>query len=194
MKRIIAKLYSKLPVLLFDTIAIPIAWYVAYWLRYNMQPFPTNLTSAYSLIALGMLGVVQLSCYYYFKVYRGLWRYASLNDVVRIIRAVITATFIVIPAFYLTSILSHIPRSVLPLYSIILVTMLCGARLSLRQYWDHNNRSGEVLEIKRVLIVGAGQAGEGLVRDLKRTSSYVPVGLIDDAANKRGLEAIDCRA
>jgi FlaA1/EpsC-like NDP-sugar epimerase len=188
MKKIITKIYSKLPVLLFDAFSIPVAWYLAYWLRYNMQPFPTHLTSTYSLAALTMLGVVQISCYYYFRVYRGLWRFSSLNDVVQILRAVITATILVIPIFYLTSLLQHIPRSVLPLYCILLATMLCGARLAWRQYWDRKNRRGDPDEIKRVLIVGAGQAGEGLVRDLKRTQSYVPVGLVDDNLNKRGLE------
>lgn len=42
--------------------------------------------------------------------------------------------------------------------------------------------------MKRVLIVGAGQAGEGLVRDLKRTPNYCPVGFVDDNPAKRGKE------
>ena len=43
-------------------------------------------------------------------------------------------------------------------------------------------------EIQRVLIIGAGQAGAGLIRDLKRTHSYLPVGLVDDNEGKYGLE------
>ena len=39
----ISKLYKKLPVIAFDTISIPLAWYLSYWLRYNMQPFPHHL-------------------------------------------------------------------------------------------------------------------------------------------------------
>ncbi|AHE67454.1 polysaccharide biosynthesis protein [Legionella oakridgensis] len=182
------KIYSKLPVLAFDAASIPIAWYVAYWLRYNMQPFPNYLTSQYSLTSLGVLTLVQIVCYYHFKVYRGLWRFSSLNDVIRIIKAVVCATFLVIPIFYLTSLLQHIPRSVLPLYSMILVTLLCGGRMLLRQYWDKQNYHGDVADVKRVLIIGAGQAGEGLVRDLKRAPSYLPIGFIDDNVAKRGLE------
>jgi len=182
------KVYSKLPVVLFDMFSIPVAWYCAYWLRYNMQPFPTSLVSSYSLTALSILTVVQVACYYHFKVYRGLWRFSSLNDVVRILRAVICAAILVIPMFYLTSLLPHIPRSVLPLYGIILITLLCGARLSVRTYWDKRNKQGESGTVKRVLIIGAGHAGEGLIRDLKRTHSYQVVGLVDDNQSKRGLD------
>ncbi len=115
------KIIAKLPVILFDVAAIPVAWYAAYWLRYNMQPYPSSLTSTHSFIALALLSIVQISCYYYFKIYRGLWRFSSLNDVIRILKATITAMVLVIPVFYLTSILQHLPRSVFPLYCIILL-------------------------------------------------------------------------
>ncbi|HFD2271905.1 TPA: polysaccharide biosynthesis protein [Legionella pneumophila] len=182
------KIIAKLPVILFDVAAIPVAWYAAYWLRYNMQPYPSSLTSTHSFIALALLSIVQISCYYYFKIYRGLWRFSSLNDVIRILKATITAMVLVIPVFYLTSILQHLPRSVFPLYCIILATILCGGRLVIRLHWDKPGRGNRELETKRVLVVGAGQAGEGLVRDLKRSSYYRPIGFVDDNKSKRGLE------
>ncbi len=182
------KLYSKLPVLSFDILAIPAAWYLAYWLQYNTRPFPHKFATYQSLTALGMLVVLQVICYYHFKVYRGLWRFSSLNDVVRILRATVCATMLVIPVLYMTSLLQYIPRSILPLYSILLVTLLCGARLFFRNYFDKRNKDSVNNEVRRVLVIGAGQAGEGLIRDLKRTSSYLPVGLVDDSTSKRGLE------
>lgn len=182
------KFFSKLPVILFDVTAIPLAWYAAYWLRYNMHPYPSILNSSHSFTALVSLTVVQISCYYYFKIYRGLWRFSSLNDVLRILKASISAMILVIPVFYLTSTLQHLPRSVFPLYCIILATLLCGGRLMFRIQWDKRGRSKNDTNIKRVLIVGAGQAGEGLVRDLKRGNSYQPVGFVDDNISKTGLE------
>lgn len=182
------KLYKKLPVVAFDVLAIPVAWYCAYWLRYNMQPFPSSLTTTYSLSALAILATVQVLCYYYFRVYRGLWRYSSLNDVARIIQATVCASVLVIPVLYLASLLHHIPRSVMPLYTMILIVLLCSGRLMMRTFWDRRGRGEKPSEIKRVLIIGAGRAGEGLVRDLKRIQSYLPIGLVDDNLSKRGLE------
>lgn len=183
----IKKIISKLPVILFDVTAIPVAWYTAYWLRYNMHPSLSVLTSSPFLIALSVLIVVQTACYYSFKIYRGLWRFSSLNDVIRILKATFTAMMLVIPVFYLMSILYQVPRSVFPLYGIILITLLCGARLSMRIHWDKRKLATNA-RVQKVLIIGAGRAGEGLVRDLKRTHTYHPIGFIDDNISKRGLE------
>lgn len=184
----IRKILTKLPVILYDVSAIPVAWYAAHWLRFNMHPYPGILTSGHSFIALNLLLVVQIACYFYFKTYRGLWRFSSLNDVTRILRASITAVVLVIPVLYLSSILQHLPRAVFPLYGIILATLLCGGRLIVRLQWDKNSKVEDSTEGKKVLIVGAGQAGESLARDLKRSSYYQLVGFVDDNLSKRGLE------
>jgi FlaA1/EpsC-like NDP-sugar epimerase len=185
---LLKKLISKVPVIFFDVGAIPTAWFAAYWLRYNLHPFNNILTSEHSRLALIVLTLVQTSCYYYFKTYRGLWRFSSLNDVLRILKATVTAMVLVIPTFYIMSILHLLPRSVFPLYCIILATLLCGGRLLVRLRWDKKSKGNESLEIKKVLIIGAGQAGESLVRDLKRSNLYRPVGFVDDNISKLGLE------
>ena len=179
--------YLKLPTLLFDILSIPIAWYIAYWLRSNMHFLPNGLLKTQSIHTLYVMMVVQVACYYHFKVYRGLWRFASLDDVERIIRSVITASILVIPILFLLS-LVHVPRSIFPLYIITLITILCGGRLCVRQIWDKRYHFSKANEGSRVLIIGAGQAGEGLVRDLKRSFLYQPIGMIDDNSSKRGLD------
>ena len=182
------KIYSKLPVLIYDVFAIPTAWFLAYWFRYNLHPFTVPLkTSGFSSALLIMISVQTMS-YYYFKIYRGLWRFSSTSDVARILQAVIFATALVVPIYYWMSLWSVVPRSVIPLYCLILSALLCGGRLLRRNYWDKIRQSRHNISSKRVLIVGAGQAGEGLIRDLKRTKSYVPVGLVDDNPAKKGLE------
>ncbi|KTD41967.1 polysaccharide biosynthesis protein [Legionella parisiensis] len=188
MSVLLQKLHKKTPVFLCDIFAIPVAWYAAHWLRYNMQPFPKILASSHSILALALLTVIQVSCYFYFKTYRGLWRFFSLNDVVRILKATLTTTVLGISVLYATSMLHELPRSVFPLYCMILTTMLCSCRLLRRIYWDKRARGSKATEIKRVLIIGAGMAGEGLARDLKRSNRYRPIGFIDDNVAKRGLE------
>ena len=183
-KGFLLKLYKKLPVLLFDITAIPMAWYGAYWLRSNMRSFSMD----YSSLALIAVLIMQVTCFYYFKVYRGLWCFTSMKDIVRIIKSVVVAIILVLPVFYMTSLLNHIPRSILPLYAMILLTFLCSARLVNRAYHEEKVIPGRANAVKRVLIIGAGAAGEVLVRDLKRTNTFWPIGFIDDNSNRYGME------
>jgi FlaA1/EpsC-like NDP-sugar epimerase len=184
------KIYKKMPIIISDSLLIPVAWYCAYWLRYNMKPFPPDVIASNSISALSLLMIIQIGCYYHFKVYRGLWYFSSLNDVIRIIKAILTAILLTIPILYLTSLLNHIPRSVLPLYGLVLSTLLCIGRLMMRLYRDSQNidNPNSMQVIQRVLIIGAGQAAESLVRDLKRTQSYLPVGFVDDDPSKCGMD------
>lgn len=186
---LLLRFYKKIPTILFDALSIPIAWFLAFWFRYNLQPFQHNLTSAVNLKALLFLTIIQLTSFYYFRLHRGLWQFSSLNDVARIIKSVLVAVFFTITVFYQTSLIYHVPRSVLPLYAIIVTTLLCGGRLFTRFYRDKKIKESSSKKTKnKVLIIGAGQAGESLLRDLKRTSTYDPVGLIDDNPKKIGLE------
>ncbi len=182
----LVKLYKKLPVIVYDILAIPLAWYLTYWLRFNMQLVPSHLTRSPSLCALTILTLIQIGCYYHFKVYRGLWRFSSLNDVIRIIKAVTCAVLVTVLILSQTSFLIYIPRSVFALYSLVLITLLNSGRLLLRYHWErpHSALANE----QRVLVIGAGRAAEGLVRDLKRSSTYGIVGLVDDNPTKKGLE------
>ncbi|NCT57814.1 MAG: polysaccharide biosynthesis protein [Legionella sp.] len=183
------KIYTKLPVVLFDILAISLAWCVANAFQFNSRVLfqAWLLHSAWKPFV--VLLVIQVSCYYGFKVYRGLWRFSSLGDLVRILKAVCVGTLIAYPVFYTLSWLHTMPRTVLPLYGLLLMGCLCGARLALRHHWDNQGKPLDADEaIQRVLIVGAGNAGESLVRDLQRTHEYLPVGLVDDDKKKYGLE------
>ncbi len=179
--------YLKLPVLFYDILAIPMAWYFAYWARSNMQFFPNALLPGQSGKTLMVLICLQVICYHHFKVYRGLWRYASIDDVERIVRAVASASILIIPIIYL-SLLDQIPRSILPLYAITLMTLLFGGRFCVRHIWDKQQKKSKDKNVQRVFIIGAGRAGESLIRELKRLPNYHPVGVVDDSLNKHGLD------
>lgn len=182
------KCYAKLPFILFDVTAIPVAWLLAYWVKYNLHFSAFSRMTPRVLGALLCVVCVQTACYYGFRVYRGLWRFSSLSDLERILRATVTATLLVIPVLYVSSLLDAIPRAIFPLYGLILTGLLCTGRLFFRWYNEFCERVYPQEAPKRVLIVGAGLAGEGLVRDLKRSNAYIPVGFVDDQKNKRGLE------
>ena len=186
--RLWQKIYVKCPVVLFDVLCIPFAWYAAFCLRFNLDPLPPPLIAQHAVFAFGLLLVVQVISYAYFKIDRGLWRFASISDVKRIIQAIVCTNMVVIPFFYAFSWLRELPRSVMLLYSVLLLLSLCSGRLLSRDIFDRKKISDQRALKQRVLIVGAGHAGASLVRELLRTSSYLPMGFVDDSISHRGYD------
>ena len=179
------RLFSNRFLAIFHDIAmIPVAWFGAYWLRFNLGPIPVDhLTSA--LYDLGIVVVIQVVVFHYFGLYRGVWRFASIPDLIRIGKAVLVGMAFSAVAIFLTTRMEGVPRSVFPLYGLLLTALLGGSRLAVRWSKDHRLYSEGA---KRVLIVGAGRAGEMLVRDLLRTrdESYNRSGLLTTVRKSAG--------
>lgn len=162
---------------------VPLAWFGAYWLRFNLEMIPDEfLSSSITLLPLVML--CQAGFFWYFGLYRGVWRYSSMPDLVRISKAVVVGIFVIAASLFLVNRLQGVPRAVLPIYVFLMLTLLCVPRF-LYRFWMENvlhKRIG-----KRALIVGAGSAGEMLARDLLNDSGsdYVPFAFVDDDIKKR---------
>jgi len=183
------KVYIKLPVIAFDILAIPLAWFLANAVQFDSRQLFQTWVLSKAWAPLLVLLALQVPCYYGFKVYRGLWQFSSLKDASRIVKAVFTGTLLALSVFYILPGKQIISTSALSLYCLLLMAFLSGARLLLRSHRDKQDKRLDASEaIKRVLIVGAGSAGAGLVRDLQRSHEYLPVGLVDDGRKKRGLE------
>lgn len=180
------KRHIKFVALAFDMLSIPLAWYIAYWLRDNMEFLPNTLLKEQSFPALYLLAIIQLINFYYFKVSKGLWRFASVDDVQRIIRSVISAVLVFMVCLYFTQYM--VPRSIFPLYAATLLSLLCGARLTVRLIYDRKSSVVKSRNVQKVLVVGAGQAGAGLLREMKRSRDFLPVGIVDDNPRKHGLD------
>ncbi len=118
-------------------------------------------------------------------LYRGVWRFASVPDLINILKASVIGLLAIMVALFVYNRLDQVPRSVLLLYPLLLTAMLGMPRLLYRAWKDHGISRTDKAAL-RVLILGAGQAGETLVRDLRRAGAYEPVGFLDDAAKLRG--------
>jgi FlaA1/EpsC-like NDP-sugar epimerase len=131
--------------------------------------------------------LVQGGCFYLFGLYKGVWRFASLPDLIRIIKAVAAGTLASMVLLFIVYRLELIPRSLVILYPLFLLLLLSGPRLIYR--WSKDHRLA-VSRGTRVLIAGAGRAGEQLARDLLRpgTHSYQPVAFVDDKRRRHGQE------
>lgn len=174
--------------ILFDVLSIPLAWYLAFWLRFNMQWLPSRLLINEAIEGFMILFVMQMLFYSCFRVYRGLWRFSSISDMNRILRSVFCAAVLSFIIFYEFELNFRIPRSILPLYAMALIFIQSAARLFFRYYLNRAHQKSKENEDRRVLIIGAGQAGESLIRDLVRHESLQPVVIVDDNKSKIGLE------
>jgi len=184
--KFVALIRNRAAVLIHDVLAIPVAWFGAYWLRFNLDAIPMEFMQVGARVFPFVI-VAQALCFWYFGLYRGIWRFASIPDVVRIIKAVVVGTCIAAAAIFLTMGIAGIPRSVFPIYGFLLLAFVGGPRLAYRWVRDRSLYHGQG---KKALIVGAGRSGEMLVRDLLRDPKceYEPLGFVDDDKKKQGKE------
>jgi len=165
---------------------VPIAWLAAYWLRFNLDAIPPDYLDQ-ALVLLPVVWGTQAVLFWYFGLYRGLWRFASLQDLARIVNAVVVGVTMGAAASFILTRLETVPRSVFIIHAVLLVFLLGGPRFLYRSFKDRGaaGRGG-----KRTLIIGAGRAGEQLVRELLRDplSIYMPVAFVDDDRGKQGKE------
>ncbi len=186
MKKLADRLLNRGMAFLHDLLMIPLAWLGAYILRFNLEAVPDWFWQ-HALNSLLLVVPVQAAVFWLLGLYRGVWRFASLPDMIRIGKSVLSGLLVITLLLWLTRDFSGIPRSVPVLYGILLMIFLSLPRMVYRFFKDQGARSKSA---QRVLVVGAGSAGEMLVRDLLRDTqrAYLPVAFVDDDANKRGRE------
>lgn len=182
----LVRLRSRSVAFLHDLTMVPLAWMCAYWLRFNLESIPSPFFEQ-GLRILPIVMLIQGGAFWYFGLYRGVWRFASMPDLVRITKGVVVGVALCAITIFLFTRLVAVPRSVFPLYGLILVALVSGPRFAYRWIKDRRFYSEAG---KKVLIVGAGRAGEMLVRDLirDRDHAYEPVAFVDDDPRKRGRE------
>lgn len=178
---------SPATVLLHDLLMIPLAWFGAFWFRFNLETIPDDFLRA-GLEAFPLVFLIQGVIFWVFGLYRGVWRFASIPDVMRISKAVVIGALVIALALFTWNRLEMIPRSVPVGYGVLLVILLGTPRFIYRWLKDHRLK---VVASQRVMIVGAGKAAELLARDLMRETAeggFTVVGFVDDNPRKKGGE------
>ena len=168
-----------------DLVAVVTTWGFAYWLRFNLT-IPSEFISG-ALGALALVIVVHAPVYWLSGLYRGIWRYASLMDLRRIILAVALSAIVVAAAVFMLR-LPDVPRSVLLLHPILLIMFMGGSRFIYRASRDRMLYGRMVIEGEPVLVLGSGDAADRLLRELAHSSDWNVVGLLTDDAAQVGRE------
>ncbi len=178
--------FSRWSALVHDLLWIPSALFLSYWLRFNLDNLPVVFQQTLLRLIIFALPL-QGGIFWYSGLYRGLWRFASIPDLVRIVKASLCGTLVLICVSALTTRLVGVPRSIFFLYPLILTAGLSLSRIAYRWYKDHHLSFRERTGL-RTVVVGAGRAGEMLVRDLNHRKGYQAVGFVDDNKNLYGRE------
>jgi FlaA1/EpsC-like NDP-sugar epimerase len=174
-------------VFMHDVVAAALAWALAFWLRFNFE-MPPEFEYVMWTLLLGVTGIYA-SVFWAMGLYRGLWRYASLPDLQRIVIAVGLGALAVPAVLSLVRISVAVPRTVYILTPLLLVVVMGASRLAYRAW-----REGRLLPVITkpnavpVLVLGAGATAAALLRDLAAGPRWRVVGLLDDDAGKRGGE------
>lgn len=141
------------------------------------------------IATLPWLILFRLSAFAYFRLHRGWWRYVGMRDLFALLKAVLISSLVFAALLVFTGYANGFPRSVLVLDAILTIGLVGGIRFTLRAVRE-SRRAGRPRRLRRVLIIGAGDAGELLLREMHNNPrlGYVPVGFLDDNELKSGFQ------
>ena len=167
-----------------DLLAVVAAWLIAFWLRFNLElPEPYD---EQALLSLPWVVPLYGAVFYGAGLYRGIWRYASLPDVQRIVLAV-GAGALAVPAM-LFMLQLPVPRSVLVMSPVLLVMLMGGSRLAYRGWKERRFALPSAREREPVVVLGSADTAASLVKDLSRSPQWQVIGVFDDNAGHRGRQ------
>jgi UDP-GlcNAc:undecaprenyl-phosphate GlcNAc-1-phosphate transferase len=136
---------------------------------------------------LPVLVFVKMASFLVMGVYRGIWRYTSLDDLIVFVKAVIISSVLSVLAVLFAFRFEGFSRSIFIIDALLMFIFLAGSRMAFRLFRQVLPVSHSA-EGRRVLIYGAGDGGELLLRELlnNRALKYSPVGFLDDDPGKQG--------
>jgi FlaA1/EpsC-like NDP-sugar epimerase len=185
-----------LPLLRFRTpiiialhlLLVPLGYLLAFALRFDL-PLPAQAGSLFLISALYLLPI-RLAVFYPFGLYHGWWRHVGMSDLIGLIRAVTLSSAIFLAVLFFDQRLVGFPRSVLVLDWLLAIALFGGARFAVRAGREarHNGWHGAERRGTPALVIGAGEAAERLLRQLRMgEGDFRAVGLVDDDPAKRGM-------
>src|SRR4030066_580552 len=184
---------------IFDILIIFSSFIISFFLRgvLNISTGGTIFSQYSNYIGTYVLIIIfiRIIMFAIFGIYRRVWKYASIKDMVAIVESVTLSIIVMGVIFYVLSqpvnwfgrvfVLPYFPRSILIIDYLITLMLMIISRFSER-FFNELRFGKRGIRKKRVLIVGAGDAGEMIVREMKsqQTGEYMPIGFLDDDRTK----------
>ncbi len=187
--------YRKFFIITLQAIIIPASYFISFGLRFDFEIPPVQIDNFIKTVPL--LIVLRLLFLYYFDLFSGWWRFVSIEDLIRISKAVVLSSISFIASVVFFFSLTSFPRSVFILDTLIIFLFLCGIRLLTRIFREEFKTKKYFKAKKNILIVGAGNAGVTILNEIRNSSDLQlnPIGFVDDNPAKknfkiRGIEVL----
>ena len=179
-------------VLTVDVCLLIVALFLSYVIRFENRLSEELISQFVSFIPLILL--IKIPTFYFFGLYRGMWRYTSMVDLANITKATFIAAILIVAAILYLNRFEGTSRSVFILDSFFSLFFITAHRIAIRSLYNKINHDREETKKtsntkKALLLIGAGDAAEKVLRELRENHSlpYYPVGLLDDDASITGL-------
>ena len=168
-------------------VLIPIGYLLAYAIRFDFTLPDAQLNTA--LLTVPLLLAARLLSFAVFRAFNGWWRYIGMYDLVELVKAVTLGSGVFVGSLFMTGLLSGLPRSVIVLEWGIALLMFGGVRFGVRWLREAREAEQRAEESVPALVVGAGNTGAGLIRQLRADTrkEVRVVGLVDDDPTKQGM-------
>ena len=179
--------------MLIDIIFINVSIFIGYFARFSWD-IPEVYMYIYSMNAIP-ISLIMLACFWAFRLYKSLWKYASIDELVSVILAVTCGTALSFLYGVLLTALNgygatmRLPKSVYLMMWAFTILFCGGIRFLIRMVYNLELIPKDAAtKGKRTLVVGAGDAGAIIAKEMKKRpeTGYQPVGFIDDDESKKG--------
>ena len=174
--------------LVIDAVLIAVAWWAAFQLRFERLPvFYEGYLEPWIFVVVVAVKLVVLAA---FGLYSHWWRYVSLRDMWSLLRACLVGALVAAVVILLWDpFIVRLPRGIFLIDGMLMVALLALARVLTRTLFERPGPWGIVARGREALIVGAGDAGSLIIREMRRSPRlrYTPVALVDDDLRKQNL-------
>ncbi len=175
-------------ILCVDILSLIVAHILSYFIRFDFSF--TELTTSYLVIIYPLLLVVKIPVFYFCGLYSGMWRYTSIRDLNNIIKAISLSSIIIIVLVLYLNRFQGVSRSVFILDSLFSFLFVCASRITIRGVISSTMNWVSIPEDEKdkLLLVGAGDAAEKIIREVRENKQlpFLIVGCVDDDLKKVG--------
>jgi FlaA1/EpsC-like NDP-sugar epimerase len=171
-----------------DGVLIAAAWYLAFRLRFDPFDVPVYYDDYLAWTTIALVVALKLAVFTLTGIHHRWWRYVSTRDMWGIVRGVTAASLLVYLVFYFAPLNDlRVPRGIAVLDFVLLLGFVATSRMLARTVFERPAPGSLVARGREVIVVGAGDAGGLVLRELQKSRTMTPIGLVDDDPRKRRM-------